>query len=158
MVGPADWLRADWTTTGREGRPVLSVVILVAGVEQLHRQAVDAELAPVDGLPEALDALALPTDLRGLQRLLRQGAAHPWPRWTLRALRRSHLQLHRGLPRQARPDLFLHAARQTGVDPEACVVVKDSQPGVRAARAARRSPVAREARRLALPLEDRPGY
>jgi beta-phosphoglucomutase-like phosphatase (HAD superfamily) len=34
------------------------------------------------------------------------------------------------------PDLFLHAARQMGVEPARCVVVEDSQYGVQAARAA----------------------
>ena len=34
------------------------------------------------------------------------------------------------------PDLFLYAARQMGVSPEACAVVEDSQYGVQAARAA----------------------
>ena len=34
------------------------------------------------------------------------------------------------------PDLFLHAARRLGVDPWRTVVVEDSLPGVRAARAA----------------------
>jgi kojibiose phosphorylase len=34
------------------------------------------------------------------------------------------------------PDLFLHAARQLGVPPEACVVVEDAASGVEAARAA----------------------
>jgi beta-phosphoglucomutase-like phosphatase (HAD superfamily) len=43
------------------------------------------------------------------------------------------LVISRGKPA---PDLFLHAARQMGVDPAACVVVEDSRPGVQAARAA----------------------
>ncbi len=34
------------------------------------------------------------------------------------------------------PDLFLHAARECGFRPEACVVVEDSETGVTAARAA----------------------
>lgn len=34
------------------------------------------------------------------------------------------------------PDLFLHAAKQMGVDPSACIVVEDSKYGVQAARAA----------------------
>lgn len=35
------------------------------------------------------------------------------------------------------PDLFLHAAREMGVDPAACLVVEDSPAGVTAAQAAR---------------------
>jgi len=34
------------------------------------------------------------------------------------------------------PDVFLEAAKRLGVAPEACVVVEDSERGVRAARAA----------------------
>jgi HAD superfamily hydrolase (TIGR01509 family) len=34
------------------------------------------------------------------------------------------------------PDLFLHAAAQVGVAPEACLVVEDSGPGIEAARRA----------------------
>ncbi len=45
----------------------------------------------------------------------------------------SAAEVARGKPA---PDLFLHAARQMGIDPAACVVVEDSRPGVQAARAA----------------------
>ncbi len=34
------------------------------------------------------------------------------------------------------PDLFLHAAAQMGADPEDCLVIEDSRPGILAARAA----------------------
>ena len=34
------------------------------------------------------------------------------------------------------PDLFLHAAATLGTEPRACLVIEDSVPGVRAARAA----------------------
>ncbi len=34
------------------------------------------------------------------------------------------------------PDLFLHAAREMGADPARCLVIEDSAPGLRAARAA----------------------
>lgn len=103
--------------------------------EQLHREAVDAELAPVDGLVEALDAITLPT-------CVASSGSHDKMRHTLgrtglyeRFAGRIHSasEVARGKPA---PDLFLHAARSMGVDPEACVVVEDSEPGVRAARAA----------------------
>jgi beta-phosphoglucomutase-like phosphatase (HAD superfamily) len=45
----------------------------------------------------------------------------------------SRHDVNRGKPA---PDLFLHAAKAHGVQPERCVVVEDSQPGVVAARAA----------------------
>ncbi|MFF7333350.1 HAD-IA family hydrolase [Streptomyces sp. NPDC008150] len=112
-----------------------TAAVWAARFEQLHREAVDAELAPVDGLPEALDALTLPT-------CVASSGSHDKMRHTLgrtglyeRFAGRIHssTDVSRGKPA---PDLFLHAAQQMGVDPEACVVVEDSQPGVHAARAA----------------------
>lgn len=103
--------------------------------EQLHREAVDAGLLPVDGLPEALDAIALPT-------CVASSGSHDKMRHTLgrtglyehfEGRIHSATEVARGKPA---PDLFLHAARKMGVDPAACVVVEDSRPGVEAARAA----------------------
>ncbi|MEV3861456.1 HAD family hydrolase [Streptomyces sp. NPDC050095] len=106
--------------------------------ERLHRDAVDADLAPVEGLPEALDAI----DALGLPTCVASSGSHDKMRHTLgrtglyeRFAGRIHsaTEVARGKPA---PDLFLHAARQMGVDPAACVVVEDSRPGVLAARAA----------------------
>ncbi|MFZ3468864.1 HAD family hydrolase [Streptomyces sp. 4.24] len=103
--------------------------------EELHREAVDSGLSPVDGLPEALDAIGLPT-------CVASSGSHEKMRHTLgrtglyeRFAGRIHsaTEVSRGKPA---PDLFLHAARRMGVDPAACVVVEDSRPGVQAARAA----------------------
>lgn len=103
--------------------------------EQLHREAVDAELAPVEGLPEALDALTLPTCVAssGTHDKMRHtlGRTGLYERFAGRIF--SATEVSHGKPA---PDLFLHAARHMGVDPDACVVVEDSQPGVIAARAA----------------------
>ncbi|MFF7238183.1 HAD-IA family hydrolase [Streptomyces collinus] len=103
--------------------------------EQLHREAVEAELAPIDGLPEALDALTLPTCVAssGSHDKMRHtlGRTGLYERFAGRIF--SSTEVSRGKPA---PDLFLHAAQQMGVDSEACVVVEDSQPGVHAARAA----------------------
>ncbi|MFF4582079.1 HAD family hydrolase [Streptomyces sp. NPDC001389] len=103
--------------------------------EELHREAVDAGLAPVDGLPEALDALTLPTCVAssGSHDKMRHtlGRTGLYARFAGRIY--SATEVARGKPA---PDLFLHAARRMGVDPAACVVVEDSGPGVRAARAA----------------------
>lgn len=103
--------------------------------EQLHREAVDVGLAPVDGLPEALDALTLPTCVAssGSHDKMRHtlGRTGLYDRFAGRIY--SATEVSRGKPA---PDLFLYAAQQMGVDPEACVVVEDSQPGVHAARAA----------------------
>ncbi|MGW3229802.1 HAD family hydrolase [Kitasatospora sp. NPDC001095] len=102
---------------------------------ELHAEAVDAGLTPVDGLPEALAAITLPT-------CVASSGTHEKMRHTLgRTGLHDHFagrifsatEVGRGKPA---PDLFLHAARSMGVDPAACVVVEDSRPGVEAARAA----------------------
>jgi HAD superfamily hydrolase (TIGR01509 family) len=103
--------------------------------EQLHREAVDTGLSPVEGLPEALDEITLPT-------CVASSGSHEKMRHTLgrtglyeRFAGRIHSagEVSRGKPA---PDLFLYAARRMGVAPAACVVVEDSRPGVEAARAA----------------------
>ncbi|MFI6644798.1 HAD family hydrolase [Streptomyces sp. NPDC050504] len=103
--------------------------------ERLHREAVDSALAPVDGLPDALAGIALPT-------CVASSGSHDKMRHTLgRTGLYEHFagrifsatEVDRGKPA---PDLFLHAARRMGVDPAACAVVEDSRPGVLAARAA----------------------
>ncbi|MFD0358920.1 HAD family hydrolase [Streptomyces sp. NPDC127110] len=101
----------------------------------LHAEAVDAGLRPVAGLPEALDRISLAT-------CVASSGSHEKMRHTLgrtglyeRFAGRIHsaTEVPRGKPA---PDVFLYAARRMGVDPAACVVVEDSLPGVRAARAA----------------------
>jgi HAD superfamily hydrolase (TIGR01509 family) len=103
--------------------------------EREHRRAVDAELAAVDGIVEALDRIVVPT-------CVASGGTHDKMRHTLgrtglyeRFAGRifSASEVARGKPA---PDLFLHAAARMGVAPAACVVVEDSQYGVQAARAA----------------------
>ncbi|MFJ6406794.1 HAD family hydrolase [Streptomyces hydrogenans] len=102
---------------------------------QRHRDAVDTGLDPVDGLPEALAVLTLPT-------CVASSGSHEKMRHTLgRTGLYAHFEgriysaseVSRGKPA---PDLFLYAARRMGVDPAACAVVEDSGPGVAAARAA----------------------
>ncbi|WP_309136874.1 HAD-IA family hydrolase [Streptomyces sp. CG 926] len=89
----------------------------------------------VEGLPEAPAEITLPV-------CVASGGSHDQMRHTLgvtglheRFAGRifSASEVARGTPA---PDLFLHAARRTGVDPAACVVVEDSRPDVRAAGAA----------------------
>ncbi|MER5933605.1 HAD family hydrolase [Streptomyces sp. NPDC002054] len=103
--------------------------------EQLHREGVDAGLAPVEGLPEALDAITLPTCVAssGSHDKMRHtlGRTGLYDRFAGRIY--SATEVARGKPA---PDLFLYAAQQMGIDPAACVVVEDSLPGVQAARAA----------------------
>ncbi|MEV7401882.1 HAD family hydrolase [Streptomyces sp. NPDC091267] len=103
--------------------------------EQLHKEAVDAGLTPVPGLPEALDALTLPMCVAssGSHDKMR----HTLGRTGLYERFAGHIYSASEVPRgKPAPDLFLHAARQMGTDPAACVVVEDSRPGVLAARAA----------------------
>ncbi|MFD7643603.1 HAD family hydrolase [Kitasatospora sp. NPDC059795] len=103
--------------------------------EQRHRELVDAELAPVDGIVEALAGLGLPS-------CVASSGSHAKMRHTLgRTGLYEHFEgriysaseVARGKPA---PDLFLHAAQRMGYPPEACAVVEDSGPGTRAARAA----------------------
>ncbi|MEV5281340.1 HAD family hydrolase [Streptomyces sp. NPDC052811] len=102
---------------------------------QRHREAVDAGLEAVDGLPEALAEITLPVCVAssGSQEKMRHtlGVTGLYDRFTGRIF--SSTEVSRGKPA---PDIFLHAARQMGVDPAACAVVEDSYPGVQAARAA----------------------
>ncbi|MEW2588232.1 HAD family hydrolase [Streptomyces virginiae] len=102
---------------------------------RLHREAVDAGLTAVDGLPEALDAITLPTCVAssGSHEKMRHtlGRTGLHDRFAGRIY--SATEVARGKPA---PDLFLYAAQRMGVDPAACAVVEDSRPGVDAARAA----------------------
>ncbi|TKA06353.1 HAD family hydrolase [Actinacidiphila oryziradicis] len=103
---------------------------------QLHRAAVDAELTPVDGILEVLDTLTLPS-------CVASGGRHDTMRHTLghtgiypyfdEGRIFSASEVAHGKPA---PDLFLHAAKQMGVNPSACIVVEDSKYGIQAARAA----------------------
>ena len=104
-------------------------------VEQLYRQAFAAALAPVEGVPEALDGITVSTCVAssGTHEHLRYPLGLPglYERFAGRIF--SADDVARGKPA---PDLFLHAAERMGIRPEACVVVEDSRPGVEAARAA----------------------
>lgn len=103
--------------------------------EQLHRDAVETELVAVDGIHEALAALTLPTCVAssGSHEKMRHTLGHTGLHAHFEGRIFSATEVARGKPA---PDLFLHAARQMGVEPSACVVVEDSKYGVRAARSA----------------------
>jgi HAD superfamily hydrolase (TIGR01509 family) len=101
----------------------------------LYRDALAAELEPVDGIVEALDAIAIPN-------CVASSSSHERLRFTLGLtglLDRfdgrifSATEVANGKPA---PDLFLHAAATLGADPARCAVVEDSRYGVEAARAA----------------------
>lgn len=105
-----------------------------------HREVLAAELQPVDGIVEALDAITLPTCVAsstghsGLRRSL--GRTGLYDRFEGRIFSAS--EVANGKPA---PDLFLHALKQMStelgpIEPAACAVVEDSEYGVQAGRAA----------------------
>jgi HAD superfamily hydrolase (TIGR01509 family) len=99
------------------------------------REAFAAELRPVPGIVEALEAIDLPVCVASssghenlrfkleLTGLYKRFAGHIF----------SATEVANGKPA---PDLFLHAASRMGAAPADCVVVEDSRYGVQAARAA----------------------
>ena len=101
----------------------------------LYRQAFEAELTPVPGIIEALDAIGAPTCVAssGTHERIRftLGLTGLYERFAGRIFSAS--EVARGKPA---PDLFLHAASRMGIPPERCAVVEDSRYGVEAARAA----------------------
>jgi HAD superfamily hydrolase (TIGR01509 family) len=101
----------------------------------LYDQAFTAELAPVEGVLEALDRITLPSCVAssGTHEYLRYmlGLTGLYERFAGRIF--SVEDVARGKPA---PDLFLHAAEQMGATPAGCVVLEDSRAGVEAARAA----------------------
>lgn len=101
----------------------------------LYREAFVAQLAPVEGVLEALDRIALPSCIAsgGTHEYLRYmlGLTGLYERFAGRIF--SAEDVARGKPA---PDLFLHAAERMGVPPASCVVIEDSRSGVEAARAA----------------------
>jgi HAD superfamily hydrolase (TIGR01509 family) len=100
-----------------------------------YRDAFATELAPVDGVVEALDAIMMPTCVAssGSHDKIRYslGLTGLYQRFAGRIF--SVDDVRAGKPA---PDLFLHAAQRLGVEAAACAVVEDSRYGVEAARAA----------------------
>ena len=101
----------------------------------LYREALKAELEPVDGVIETLDAISTPTCVASSsthERLrFTLGLAGLYDRFDGRIF--SSMDVTNGKPA---PDLFLHAAATLGAEPARCAVVEDSRYGVEAARAA----------------------
>ena len=106
-----------------------------AAFQPLYRDLFAAELAPVDGIVEALDQITLPTCVAssGTHDRMRftLGLTGLYDRFAGRIF--SATEVRHGKPA---PDLFLHAAERMGVEPARCAVVEDSRHGVAAARAA----------------------
>ena len=105
------------------------------GFAHLYRDAFAAELQPVDGIVDALDAIEVPTCVASsgmpetIETKLRLTGL--WERFEGRIS--SAADVEHGKPA---PDLFLLAAGTMGVEPPACAVVEDSPFGVQAAQAA----------------------
>jgi HAD superfamily hydrolase (TIGR01509 family) len=99
------------------------------------REAFEAELAPVDGIVEALDRIDVETCVAssGSHEKMRftLGLTGLYERFEGRIF--SAWEVANGKPA---PDLFLYASERMGADPGACTVVEDSRWGVEAARAA----------------------
>lgn len=93
------------------------------------------ELRPIAGIAEVLDRLAIPYCVASSslpERItLSLEVTGLLARFSDRIF--SATMVARGKPA---PDLYLHAAKTMGVAPEACLVIEDSAPGIRAARAA----------------------
>lgn len=98
-------------------------------------EAFNAQLVPVPGIVELLDALTLPCCVASngprAKMLLTLGKTGLLPRFTGRLFSADDV----ARPKPA-PDLFLHAAASLQAQPGACVVVEDSPTGVAAAKAA----------------------
>ena len=101
----------------------------------LYRDAFAAELAPVDGVVDALDTIDAPT-------CVASSSSHERLRYTLGLtglLERFEGRIFSGddvANGKPAPDLFLHAAATLSTDPARCAVIEDSRYGVEAARAA----------------------
>jgi HAD superfamily hydrolase (TIGR01509 family) len=105
-----------------------------------YRQRRDAALAdvePVDGIVEALDAIDLPSCVASsgdhAKMAVTLGGTGLLDRFEGRIFSAADLPDGRGKPA---PDLFLHAAREMGFDPATTAVIEDSGPGCEAGRAA----------------------
>jgi HAD superfamily hydrolase (TIGR01509 family) len=130
---------------GRSNREIQTLIeahlgrALVPGwterLKPLYDRVLEADLAPVDGVLEALDRITTPT-------CVASSAAHEQLRYTLglTGLYESFAgrifsaeDVANGKPA---PDLFLYAAERMGAMAAECVVVEDSRAGVEAGRAA----------------------
>jgi HAD superfamily hydrolase (TIGR01509 family) len=100
-----------------------------------YRKTFRENLLPVEGIHEALEYINVPT-------CVASSGSHEKMRFTLGITKLyakfegrifSTSEVAHGKPA---PDIFLHAAKQMGVQPARCVVIEDSVSGVRAAVAA----------------------
>jgi HAD superfamily hydrolase (TIGR01509 family) len=120
----------------RLGRPIPAD--LDREFDRLYRETFEAELTPVDGIVEALDAVVA----AGIPLCVASSGGHAKIRRSLELTGLtsyfgerifSATDVAHGKPA---PDLFLHAASRMGAAPERCAVIEDSAYGVDAAIAA----------------------
>jgi HAD superfamily hydrolase (TIGR01509 family) len=111
---------------------------LTVEIDRRYREAFERDLTLVRGVEEVLDAL----DGAGVPTCVASSGTHEKMRFTLgltglfdRFASRifSADDVTRGKPA---PDLFLHAAARSGVEPARCAVIEDSPFGIEAALAA----------------------
>ncbi len=120
----------------RTGRPVPP-----GWVESLRARMIAVLSAEVEAMPGAHDALRAVRTL-GLPYRIASNSSHE--EMAAKFARVAMTELVDGVVHSARdvsrgkpaPDVFLHAAAAAGVPPGACLVIEDSVPGARAARAA----------------------
>lgn len=107
----------------------------VARLQERTFAAFEAELRPMPGIVEALDAIEVPVCVASsgeLQKMqLTLGLTGLLPRFEGRLF--SVTEVTRSKPA---PDVYLHAAARLGAEPDACVVVEDSPIGAQAGVAA----------------------
>ena len=115
------------------GRPIPPEV--AEEFDRLYLETFAAELAPVDGIREALDGIPTPRCVAssGDHEKIRRNLALTGLAGYFGDRIFSATDVARGKPA---PDLFLHAAASLGADPARCAVVEDSVHGVEAAQAA----------------------
>lgn len=108
---------------------------------RIYRETFDRELVPVDGIREALDAIATPRCVAssGGHDKIRRNLALTGLTGYFGERIFSATDVEHGKPA---PDLFLHAAERLGAEPARCAVVEDSVHGVEAALAAGMLPFA----------------
>ena len=102
---------------------------------RIYREIFDRELAPVDGIREALDVITIPRCVAssGKHDNIRRNLALTGLSGYFGERIFSATDVEHGKPA---PDLFLFAARTLGAEPSRCAVVEDSVYGVEAALAA----------------------
>ena len=115
--------------------PALAAGALLGQATPWFFEAFESDLHSISGIEAALDQITLPTCVAssGSHEKIRTTLGHTNLLGRFEGRIFSSSEVSKGKPA---PDVFLHAARQMGYEPERCVVIEDSKYGVQAARAA----------------------